>query len=200
MTSNEFGTFSIADAIQITGGRFFLPMQPEHPRNDFDIDYIAHSLALQCRWMGGTSNLATGEPVFYSVAQHSCIVSDLTGRFYGLMHDASEAYLCDIPRPLKPLLGGYYEYEAALMDTILGHFGVPVDDDTKRIVKNCDNNMIFWERDLLIGAPEEPYFKEDEWHPGTTMFDVVHDFTCWSPERAKREFLDRFNTYQKVAA
>lgn len=203
------GLFKIADAIQITNGRYFVPLDPAHPYNDYDIEYIAHSLSLQCRWMGGTGDLATGEPLLYSVAQHSVIVSDLVnmGRtklvpkwdwekddspaFYGLMHDASEAYLCDIPRPLKPCLVGYYDYEAKLMDSIIAYFGIPMSSAIKEAVRRVDNAMIFWERDKLIGIPVEPYGNEDQ-HPLSTIDEVVPDFYCWSPKEAKQRFLDKF--------
>lgn len=195
MTEREFGTLDIADAIQITKGRYFVPLQPEHPANDYDIEYMAHSLALQCRWMGGTTDLITFDPVFYSVAQHSCIVADLTGHFYGLMHDGSEAFLCDIPRPLKPFLKGYYEFEAALMKQIIARHNVPTSPEIIAKVKFIDNLMIYWERDAMIGKPIEPYTMEHIDHPGTTIFDVVNDFEPWSPKRAKQEFLDRYERF-----
>lgn len=204
----------IEDAIQITNGRYFVPLDPGNPMNDYDIEYIAHSLSLQCRWMGGTSCLVTGDPMFYSVAQHSVHVADLVnlGRskllpevdwerepaptFYGLMHDSSEAYLCDIPRPLKPKLVGYYDFEAKLMSSILGQFGVPVSHAIKEAVRRVDNAMIFWERDKLIGQPVEPYGNEDQ-HPGTTIEQVIPEFRCWSPAEAKRAFLDKFEEIKR---
>lgn len=193
----ELGTFATPDAIQIMRGRSFRPLHPKHPTNDYGIDYIAHSQALQCRWNGGTHDLSTGDPVFYSVAQHACIVSDLTKTFYGLMHDASEAFLCDIPRPLKPYLTGYYAYEEALMKEIITRHGVPYTPEIVQRVKAIDNAMIYWERDAMIGLPPEPYANEKFDHPGNTIFDVVPDFKPWSPKRAKWEFLDR---YQRFAA
>lgn len=217
MTEPLFGCFSIADAIQITKGRLFAPLDPFNPRNDFDIEYIAHSLSLQCRWMGGTSNLANGDPLFYSVAQHSCYVADLAQvsrktlvpdydwdakgaaypGYYGLMHDASEAFLCDIPRPLKPKLIGYYDYEADLMSAISGHHEVPMHQAIISAVKKVDNWMIYWERDEMIGVPEESYSGEAEQHPGTLIRDVIPDFFPWSPKVAKDQFLMR---YEKLAA
>lgn len=204
------GCFPIGDAIQITNGRMFLPLDPESHHNTFDIEYIAHSLSLQCRWMGGTTNLATGDPLFYSVAQHCVIVSDLVnlGRqklvpgadwenlpspaLYGLMHDASEAFLCDVPRPLKPFLGGYYDYEKALMVAILREFGVPTTPEIYEAVRRVDNAMIFLERDALIGAPVIPYSNEED-HPGRPMGAIVPDFYCWSPKEAKERFLYKFD-------
>lgn len=71
------------------------------PRVVVDIRRIAKTLGHICRWRGSCSR-------FYSVAHHSVWVSDLLMRtngplaaMLGLLHDASEAFLCDIPRPLK---------------------------------------------------------------------------------------------------
>lgn len=91
-----------------------LDPQPE----DILIEDIAHQLSNHCRF-GGTSRQ------FYSVAEHSVTVSELStdDPFGGLMHDASEAYLCDIPTPLKNLLPNYLEIEGRFMRTIADKFG-----------------------------------------------------------------------------
>ena len=216
-SSINSGLFRIADAIQITGGRYFVPTEPSDPMNDYDIEYIAHSLSLQCRWMGGTSCLATGDPLHYSVAQHSVHVADLVNlartslvpdvdweqepspTYYGLMHDASEAYLCDVPRPIKPKLTNYYELEAALMHEIISVFGVPVSKAIKESVRRVDNAMIFWERDKLIGQPVEPYSNEAADHPGTRIDEVIPEFYCWSPKEAKQRFLDKYEEVRRYS-
>lgn len=74
-----------------------------NPRADeIHIADIAHALSQTCRFAGHT-------PVFHSVAHHSVLVADLLGpdqrlALWGLLHDASEAYLHDLTRPLKRVL------------------------------------------------------------------------------------------------
>jgi len=87
------------------------------------IEDIAHSLARQCRFGGHLNG-------FFSVAQHSCAVSfllfakgmDEDIQFAGLMHDASEAYLLDMPSPIKAILPEYKAIEQNLMKVIVEKF------------------------------------------------------------------------------
>ena len=86
--------------LQTVSGRFVNPFDPDPEQ--IDIDDIARALANVCRFGGHTRH-------FYSVAQHSVIVSrlveerggDIEDTFAALMHDASEAYLGDMPHPIK---------------------------------------------------------------------------------------------------
>ena len=85
---------------------------------------IGHALSQIARWSGHTSHP-------WSVAQHSIVVASIVEpehTLWALLHDASEAYLCDIPRPLKrtELFAGYGPAEAAVMGTILQAAGMPL--------------------------------------------------------------------------
>ena len=86
---------------------------PFSPRaEDIHIADIAHSLSLLCRANGHF-------PHFYSVGQHCVLcMKEAEARGYSrrvqlgcLLHDASEAYLSDVTRPIKPLLPAYLEVE-----------------------------------------------------------------------------------------
>lgn len=116
------------------------------PHNIKIVD-IAHALAYVCR---GNGHLRT----FYSVAQH-CIncAKEAKAREYSvkvqfacLMHDASEAYLSDITRPLKLRLQNYIDIERELQATIFKAFGIgeltPIE---KTQIEEIDDAMLYYE-------------------------------------------------------
>src|SRR3990167_7144636 len=103
-----------------TGKRFNL-LDPDI--DSIDIEDIAHALSMQCRYTGHTL-------VFYSVAEHSVHVSRITDSsdsLWGLLHDASEAYLGDVASPLKHsgLMQGYIALEERVQAAICQKFGLP---------------------------------------------------------------------------
>src|SRR5688572_25823546 len=98
------------DWMQTFTGRKFWPVDPRS--NEIFIEDIAHSLSMMCRFLGHCSK-------FYSVAEH-CVraswwVADRRGSYLdqlaALLHDAGEAYVVDVPRPIKPYLSNYKELE-----------------------------------------------------------------------------------------
>ncbi|MEM9221073.1 MAG: metal-dependent phosphohydrolase [Pseudomonadota bacterium] len=121
-----------------TGVAFhILDPQPE----DIAIEDIAHALSNTCRFVGHTNK-------FYSVAQHSVIISDHLPqhlKLAGLLHDASEAYLNDFARPFKKLLIQYSGLEAWLMGAIANKFGFEYPFDP--LVKQADTAILHDERD-----------------------------------------------------
>jgi len=82
-----------------------------------DIRDIAHALSNQCRFAGHTRR-------FYSVAEHSIYVAMQCPGFHleGLLHDAAEAYMVDMPTPIKRLIPNYKDYENRLMTAIADKF------------------------------------------------------------------------------
>lgn len=109
------------------------------------IEDIAHALSNQCRFGGHL-------PSFYSVAQHSLncsyLVEDKKLKLAALLHDASEAYLLDIPSPVKKGLSNYKEIEDRLMKVIADKFGFayPLHPDVKKV----DELMLHVEWDSLM--------------------------------------------------
>jgi hypothetical protein len=112
-------TESTPGAINTWTGKKFFPATAE---GEIDILDIAHALSNQCRYAGHCH--------FYSVAEHSVLLAascdSVTDARYALLHDASEAYLVDIPRPLKalPEFRPYLELETRLQTRIYREFGL----------------------------------------------------------------------------
>lgn len=136
------------DWIQTYLGRQFFPLRPRH--EDIEIVDIAHALSNLCRYGGHTE-------WFYSVAQHCVHVSEVVPpefALYGLLHDASEAYLIDVPRPIKHSEGfsSYRAAEANLEQVIYERFGL--DGNVPNCIKTADNQLLRTEqRDLMKPAP-----------------------------------------------
>lgn len=202
---------SLEGAIQIYKGRYFWPLMPKHPGNQIDIETIAHTLAVMPRWGGQTAD-KDGNPLRYSVAQHSVHVADIcvlnrrklvpqwdwdnagSPALLGLLHDAPEGYgFADLVRPVKYSVKGYKEGEDALMEHIILELDVPVDQAIRECVRRVDNMMVFLERDELMGPPVVPYSNEKD-RPHCSIHDLVPEFRVWSAEEAKDRFLRRYQT------
>lgn len=134
--------------IQTYTGRAFWPLDPNS--EDVAIEDIAHALALQCRFSGHTK-----WP--YSVAQHSVLVSlavPVEHALVGLLHDAAEAYLVDLPRPLKRSIPDYKVAETRVWAAIAERFGLPLEIPAE--VHHADNVLLATEkRDLMAPPPRE---------------------------------------------
>lgn len=165
------------DWMQTATGRTFWPIDP-HP-DDVCIEDIAHALSLMCRYGGHCKT-------FYSVAQHSVLVARALPREYrawGLLHDASEAYIVDVPRPLKPYLLGYRAAEDKVTKAIARHFNLPLPIPSE--VKRVDNAILADEAAQIMSKPPQ------DWHLPEPPLGIR--ITPWSPEEAKTEFMIEFN-------
>lgn len=124
------------------------------PHNEYCISDIAHALSQICRFGGHTRQ-------FYSVAQHSVLVSRLLHtkyRLHGLLHDATEAYLGDVVTPLKrsSAMHGYRNAEVEMEADIFRSFGVEWSPEARDQVKWADLVMLATERrDLLAPSTQE---------------------------------------------
>ncbi len=123
-------------------------MYPAEPKlTDFHIEDIAHALSLMTRANGHFKT-------FYSVAQH-CVACSLEARARGyservqlaaLLHDASEAYISDITRPVKTLLPKYLEIESRLQSMIWEKWlGSKLTDEEYAKVFEIDDAMLYFE-------------------------------------------------------
>lgn len=166
----------IGDWCQTFTGVAFYALDPRP--NEIDLRDIAHALSMQCRYGGHTKH-------FYSVAEHCVILSRAVPSelaLAALMHDAAEAYLVDVPRPIKKSLEKYYEIERNLEKVIAEKFDLahPWPD----LVMEYDTRILNDERAQLMATPPI------EWHPMGDPLNV--DVIGWPPEIAERQFLVRF--------
>ena len=168
----------VGPTILLRSGRYFDFERPQDAY--FTVEDIAGALAKICRFTGQTNQ-------FYSVAEHSVLVSRLVSRedaFAGLMHDAAEAFLGDVSSPLKALLPDYLIVERRVEAAIFERFQIPL--PLPESVKRADRAMLGLEQRQLMNTA-------DDW-PITRGVDVPR-FTigCLSPGRSERLFLDRFH-------
>ncbi len=182
-------------SISTYSGVEFFPLAPRF--EDIWVDDLAHALANTCRYNGHT-------PKFYSVAQHSVLVSEFlvtmrssgegcpmdggadwfTLAQWGLLHDASEAYISDICAPIKPFIQGYKTIETQLQVAVAQRFNLawPMPGE----VDYADKAVFKSELDSGIMAPVD-WWRLHEEHPSAGL-----KIDARSPKVAERMFLERF--------
>lgn len=171
------------DWVQTYTGKKFWPLDPRP--EEIDINDIAHSLALTCRFGGHCKE-------FYSVAQHCIIASEYAGKdsvlsLWLLLHDASEAYLHDITSPLKPYLPKYKDFEARIMDTVAIAFNLPsLSGEIEPKIKIVDKRLLARECELLM---EEP---PDEWGSCEGFSPLPVEIKPMTPKQAEKGFIKRY--------
>lgn len=164
---------------QTFSGVQFHPLYPMV--EDILIEDIAHALARVCRFGGHVKS-------YYSVAQHSVLVSKIVPEelaMMGLLHDASEAFIGDAVRPLKYAMPQYLEIESNLSLVIARRFNLP--DEMPPEIKVADNILLMTERrDLLVDHGLE-------WGEWTKDFPPLPErITPLLPEQAESLFTLRF--------
>ncbi|MBF0460424.1 MAG: phosphohydrolase [Magnetococcales bacterium] len=163
--------------IQTFTGRQFWPMDARPA--EVDIRDIAHSLAMLCRFNGHCRR-------FYSVAEHAVHVSRVVAAEHarwGLLHDAAEAYISDLPQPIKQELPQFRACEERLLQVIAQRFGLSA--ALPAAVKQADWQLLATEKAALMEQEPAP------WSDLPEPLDVGL-IQAWPPEQAEREFLARF--------
>lgn len=168
--------------IETFTGKAFHLLDPKP--EEICIEDIAHALSLQCRYNGHTKT-------FYSVAEHSVVLADYvfketSGKRLArtmLLHDAAEAYVGDLPRPIKHILPQFSILEERIFAVIAERFDIfPKLPD---YIKTLDSRILVDERTQLMGATT------NEW--GTDkLFPLKVSLEGLSPEEAEKAFLQRF--------
>ena len=131
-------------------GKHFDPVNPD--MSQVDIIDIAHALSLICR---GNGHVQT----FFSVGQH-CINAAREAAALGyskrlvlacLLHDAGEAYMSDVPRPLKAAMPEYVQIENRLLDLIYEKYlGSVLTEEEAALVKTIDDDLLYYDLRVLL--------------------------------------------------
>ena len=156
-------------------------LHPLDPRpEEITIEDIAHGLANTCRY-GGQCQF------YYSVGTHSLYVSrELADhgpemQLYGLFHDAAEAYITDIPRPLKRELDGYDGIEQDILSAVWDHLSLSRPSPEQwQTVMNADDRLFYYESETLLAEFDPP-----------TVPSLPYDLEPCEPETVRRKFEQR---------
>jgi hypothetical protein len=165
--------------IQLVTGKKFYPFNPRP--EDIDIESIAHGLANMCRFNGQCLE-------FYSVAQHCVVCARMAKpehKLALLLHDASEAVLSDITRPVKRHLSEYRELEKSVSDMLAEKFGVASFDFPE--LHEIDGRVLMTEKRDLMSPSSEAWSVPFEAYPMSELL-----ISAWTPPRAKELFLKMF--------
>ena len=144
----------MADYITTYTGIHFYPTDPDPEA--INIEDIAHALSLLCRGNGHVST-------FWSVAQHCIICArEAAAREWPdrlvlacLLHDASECYLSDIPRPFKESLPAYQKLEDHLLDLVYERFlGSTLTEEEQEELKKIDDDLLWYDLEVLLQEPQ----------------------------------------------
>ncbi len=169
------------DWMQTFTGKKFWPLDPRP--EDVSIEDISHALSLLCRFNGHCNE-------FYSVAQHSVLVSKIVtpeNTLAALFHDASEAYLGDIIRPIKKFLPfAVKEIERRLEEVIFQHFSIQKYD--KQEISRADNIVLFTEMRDLMGKPPSTWNEAEHYSSLLSKQRILP----LGPKESKLLFLGRY--------
>lgn len=150
---------------------------------DIDVEDIAHALSHLCHWVGHARR-------FISIAEHSVLVSHQFGHpgeaLWGLLHDAPEAYLGDVSRPLKRMLPEYSRLEALWMAAIRDAIHLPHSEPPD--LKRADNAVLMAEAEQLMPNPDD--YREHFGAPADARVE------SWDHEYARWRFLQRYQDLQ----
>ena len=191
-------------AVETFSGRMFDVFDPV--AEQIDIFDIAHHLSLMTRFNGACK-------WHYSIAQHSIMCADRAKDYHYprpsehklalalLMHDAAEAYVGDIVRPIKRTLTDFSVVENGVMDAINERFDLPRIAESpgyKKAVHEVDTRMLVTEK-LQLMSPKvrwaiedifEPYDLElDQWQPHAAEILFLSNFARFRPDEVSRERL-----------
>lgn len=171
----------VKNTIRLRSGRYFDLRNPQPEQ--FTLGDIAGALSKMCRFGGQIDR-------FYSVAEHCvrCCVQAIGDGANAdvcraaLMHDAAEAFIGDVVKPLKVMLPEYATVEDAVEHVIRRKYWLFALPDTAAAVKEIDRAMLIAERKALFSADGV------EWTGEKAVRQLAVKFECWEPEAAESQF------------
>lgn len=168
-------------------GKHFDPMEPDI--ESLDIKDIAHALSLTCRGNGHVKQ-------FFSVGQHcvSC-AKEAAARGYSkrvvlgcLLHDASEAYMSDVPRPFKEVLYEYQRLEDELIAMIyVRYLGSTLTEEENQLVREVDDDLLYYDMIELLGVPQDG--------PEPKIYSTL-DYFLRPFEEIEKEYINLYETWK----
>lgn len=168
-------------------GKEFYTMDPQPEA--IDIRDIAHALSMVCRGNGHVNR-------FFSVAQH-CINCAMEAEARGcsqrvilacLIHDASEAYMSDVPRPFKQFLGEYLAQEERLLEVVYGKFlGSPLIEEEQKQIKTIDDDLLYFDLKELLNEPMDAQAPE-------VNIEINYDFVPF--EVVEHKYLELYEKWK----
>jgi len=179
----KLSAYSKGDWIETYTGRQFRPFDPRP--EDVCIEDIAHALSLLCRFNGQCR-------YFYSVGQHSLLCSELAHKrglgkrmeLLMLLHDASEAYVSDVARPIKPFLNNFKDIEHKVQRAILDAFVIKEPSKNEmQLIKEIDLTLLATEARILM-----PFKNWELPYPPTDIVTVCER----KASHIKDSFMERF--------
>lgn len=167
------------DWMQTFSGEAFYPLSPRI--EEVHAEDIAHALSLICRYGGHVKK-------FYSVAEHCVLLSrsvETKNALWALLHDATEAYLGDMVRPLKQSMPHFVAAEEHLMRVICFKFSMSTKCPDE--VKEADTRILLDEKSQLMNPSLHV------WTSLVGMEPLGIDVHGWEPAKAESLFLERLN-------
>lgn len=165
------------DAILLESGKYYSYTSPES--NEWDIEDIALSLSHLCRYSGQIQK-------FYSIAQHCYLVSYAVDQKYaldGLLHDGVEAFMVDIPTPLKNLLPDYKALEKRHEAEMFKRLGLEY--PMNPAVHKAD-------RELLCAEVRDMKTANSHWDFCSTDVSHIAHIDPWTSDKSRKMFLKRY--------
>lgn len=177
--TDEVYTSPTNDWMQTYSGQAFFPN--DMSRSEIVVADIAHALSMQCRYNGHVRQ-------FYSVAEHCVLMSYAVppeDALWALLHDATEAYVGDLVRPVKKHLPDFVRIENAIMRKIVDQFDLG-SYEMPASVKEADNRIIENERRALLADSPLPWTVHGEPLENIRIY-------AWIPAQAEMQYKIRLD-------